>query len=128
MTFLLLILILVLYSLYKRYYPIHGVHCVALNDLDLDKINILDVRDFIEAYKNPIEGAISIPVAYLKRNLDEIPNRNLHVIGLTHIDKNVSIRLLKQKGFQVSGYTIVGHNQKPSKCKNQCLRRSTYGL
>jgi rhodanese-related sulfurtransferase len=82
-----------------------------LNNLDLDKINIIDVRYFNEASKEPVQGAINIPVAYLKRNLNEIPDRNLHVIGLTFIEKNISIRILKQKGFQVSGYTIFDHNR-----------------
>jgi hypothetical protein len=44
----------------------------------LDKIKVIDIRDFNESYKNPIKGTINIPIAYLKRNINEIPNSELH--------------------------------------------------
>lgn len=107
MTLVILSVPLIMYSWYKRYFPVRGVQNYTLADLELDVIKIIDVRDFNESYKEPIKGAINIPLAYLKRNLNEIPDRKLHVIGSNEVDKNVAIRFLRQKGFQIKGYTIM---------------------
>ncbi|KAA9022621.1 rhodanese-like domain-containing protein [Niallia endozanthoxylica] len=107
MTFLILSTAIVIFILYRRYFPVLGVQCNHFSDLDLDKINVIDVRDFNESCKNPIEGAINIPIAYLKRNYHEIPNRDLHLVALSLVEKNMGIRLLRQKGFRVTGYTIM---------------------
>jgi rhodanese-related sulfurtransferase len=107
MTLVILSIILIIYSLYKRYFPVCGVPNYTLTDIELDVIKVIDVRDFNESYKNPIKGAVNIPLAYLKRNLNEIPDRKVHVIGSNKIDKNVAIRFLRQKGFHVKGYTIM---------------------
>ena len=106
---------LAFYFLYKRYFPVPGARFIALNDLKLDKIKIIDVRDFNESYKNPITGAANIPIAYLKRNLKDIPNDLLHVVGSSDIEINIGIRFLKQKGFRVNGYTILENNPLPMK-------------
>lgn len=110
MTLVILSIIFVIYSLYKRYFPVHGVRYYTLTDLELDEIKIIDVRDFTESYMNPITGSINIPLAYLKRNLNEIPDRKLHVVGSNKVDKNVAIRFLRQKGFHVKEYTIMNQN------------------
>jgi rhodanese-related sulfurtransferase len=107
MKFLTLFILVILYSLYKRYFPVIGIRYFTLTDLKLGQIKIVDVRDFNESYKNPIQGATNIPVAYLKRNLNEISDSKIHVVGSNKIDKNVAIRFLKQKGFNVKGYTII---------------------
>lgn len=111
MAFLILGIMTVLFILYKRYFPVPGVHCHHLKELDLDKINIIDVRDYNESYKNPIDGAMNIPIAYLKRNYHEIPNRDLHLVGSSLIERNMGVRFLRQKGFRVIGYTIMNHNK-----------------
>lgn len=107
MTLVILSIMLIIYSLYKRYFPVCGVQNYTLTDIELDVIKVIDVRDFNESYKNPIKGAVNIPLAYLKRNLNEISDRKVHVIGSNKIDKNVAIRFLRQKGFHVKGYTIM---------------------
>ncbi|WP_338451063.1 hypothetical protein R4Z09_03835 [Niallia oryzisoli] len=107
MALLIFSTVIVLFILYRRYFPVHGVQCNHFSDLDLDKINVIDVRDFNESCKNPIEGAINIPIAYLKRNYHEIPNRDLHLIALSLVEKNMGIRLLRQNGFRVTGYSII---------------------
>lgn len=112
MTFLIVITFLVSFILYKRYFPVLGARFIHLKDLELDKIKVIDVRDYNESYAEPIKFAINIPTAYLKRNLNEIPNCDLHVVGSNLIDKNVGIRYLRKKGFRVIGYTIT--NQKKS--------------
>lgn len=107
MILIFLSMILLIYSLFKRYFPVRGVRYYNLADIELNVTKIIDVRDFNESYKNPIKGAINIPLAYMKRNLNEIPDRRLHVIGSNEVDKNVAIRLLRKKGFHVKGYTIM---------------------
>lgn len=107
MILIVLAIIFLIYSLFKRYIPVRGVRYYNLADLELSVTKIIDVRDFNESYKNPIRGAINVPLAYMKRNLNEIPDRKLHVIGSNEVDKNVAIRFLRKKGFQVNGYTIM---------------------
>lgn len=111
MTFLIVSTIFVTFFLYKRYFPVLGVCFIHLKDLDLDNIKVIDVRDFNESYKFPIEGAINIPIAYLNRNLNEIPNSDLHLVVSGSLEKNVGIRFLRHKGFRVIGYTIAVHNK-----------------
>ncbi|MEH7272953.1 hypothetical protein V7125_04895, partial [Neobacillus vireti] len=62
-------------------------------------------------YKKPIEGAINIPLAYFKRNINEIPHKDLHLVVSTLLEKNVGIRTLKKKGYRVVGYTLVRNNE-----------------
>lgn len=123
MLFLIFSTAIVIFILYRRYFPVFGVQCNRLRDLDLDKINVIDVRDYNESYKNPIDGAINIPIAYLKRNYYEIPNRDLHVVVSSLVEKNMGIRFLRQKGFRVAGYTIT--DQKKFLLKENLLEIET---
>lgn len=65
MIFLILAAILIAFILYKRYFPVICVPCIQLKDLNLDRITIIDVRDYNDSYKDPINGAINIPISYL---------------------------------------------------------------
>lgn len=116
MILLILCIIFVSFVLYKRYVPVSGVSLIHWTNLDWDKINVVDVREYNESDKNPINGGINIPVGYLKRYLKEVPKKNLHLIVSNHLEKNVSIRFLRKKGFQIAGYTIINDNH--SKLKN----------
>ena len=111
MKFLILTGIILTFILYKRYFPVFGVNCINLKDIDWDKIKVIDLRDYNESYKNPIEGALNIPIAYLKRNIKEIPKRELHLIVSNHLEKNIGIRCLGKKGYSIVGYTIINHHQ-----------------
>jgi rhodanese-related sulfurtransferase len=115
MKLLILTSMAIFYIMYKRYFPVSGARFISLNDLKLDNIKIIDVRDFNESYKDPITGAANIPIAYLKRNMKEIPNDILHVVGSSVIEINIGIRFLRQKGFRVDGYTILENNPLPMK-------------
>lgn len=75
--YLILTFLVILVILYKRYFPVIGVKCSPLEELDLSKLEIIDIRDYNESYKNPIEGARNIPIAYLKRHINEIPHTDL---------------------------------------------------
>jgi rhodanese-related sulfurtransferase len=111
MIYLILALIVILVILYKRYFPVLGVKCYQLEEVDLTKLEILDVRDYNESYKNPIEGALNIPIAYLKRHINEIPQKDLHLVVSSLLEKNVGVRALKQKGYRIVGYSYVSQNR-----------------
>jgi rhodanese-related sulfurtransferase len=112
MIYLILASIVILIILYKRYFPVPGVKCYQLEELDLTKLKILDFRDYNVSYKNPIDGALNIPLGYLKRNMKEIPDRDLHLVVSSLLEKNVGARVLKQKGYRVVGYSFVSHQLK----------------
>jgi rhodanese-related sulfurtransferase len=110
MIYLILTFLVILVILYKRYFPVLGVKCSQLEELDLTKLEIIDVRDYNESYKNPIEGAMNISIAYLKRHINEIPHTDLHLVVSSLLEKNVGIRALKQKGYRIVGYSFVSQN------------------
>lgn len=110
MIILSLIAIFLAYILYKRYIPVRGVPCDDLERLDLEKIFVIDLRDYNESYKYQVKASINIPIAYLNRFYKAIPNREVHVIGSSILEKNVGIRFLRQKGFKVIGFTIIEKN------------------
>jgi rhodanese-related sulfurtransferase len=114
MIYLILTSIVILVILYKRYFPVLGVKCYQVEELDLTKLKILDVRDYNVSYKNPIDGALNIPLGYLKRNMNEIPDRDLHLVVSSLLEKNVGARVLKQKGYRVVGYSFVSNQFKES--------------
>lgn len=114
MIYLILASIVILVILYERYVPVLNVKCYQLEELDLTKLKILDVRDYNESYKNPIEGALNIPLGYLKRNINEVPHSDLHLVVSSLLDKNVGARVLKQKGYRVVGYSFVNDKSSES--------------
>jgi hypothetical protein len=107
MTFLILTAIAIAFIFYNRYFPVSGAHFTNVKDLNLDEMKVIDLRDFNDSYKNPINGAVNIPLAYLKRNFNEIPSRDIHLIVSNPLEKNFGIRYLRKKGFRVVGYTII---------------------
>ncbi|MBS4193701.1 hypothetical protein KHA97_01280 [Bacillus sp. FJAT-49870] len=119
------LLIVVGYLIAIRYFPIIGLNYIDnKKELDLTTLIKVDVRDYNESYKNPVKGAINVPVAYLKRYYLEIPSKNLIVVASNRLEKNVGIRFLRTKGFKVVGYTITNEEQTVSK-GNQ-LNKETY--
>lgn len=99
-----------MWLLYIRYIPVLHVQSVDCTSLDKEKTNIIDIRDYNVSNHSPIFGAKNIPIAYLNRNLNEIPKEKLHIIASGPLEKNVGIRYLRQKGYQVDGYTIIERN------------------
>lgn len=45
MFYLIISIIVITFVLYKRYFPVFGVGWIPLNDLKLDNIKIIDLRD-----------------------------------------------------------------------------------
>lgn len=111
MEFVIFIIAFIILLIYKRYIPVRGVRSINLSDLDLNKISIIDLRDFNESFKDPIDEALNIPVAYLKRNIKSIQMKELYIVASNSLEKNVGIRILKRKGYRVEGYTILGNDR-----------------
>lgn len=111
MVLFILAIIVILFIFYTRYFPISGVPLLHFKDIEWDKVVVVDLRDYNVSYKHPVNGAINIPVAYLKRHYHEIPNKVVHVVVSSSIEKNIGIRFLRKKGFRVSGYTISTQNR-----------------
>ncbi|WAA11017.1 rhodanese-like domain-containing protein [Fervidibacillus albus] len=102
---------------YKRYVPIKGVDFRDLESVDQkEELVLLDIRDYQEAYNDPIPGAVNIPFAYLKRFYREIPPRNIHVIASNCMEKNIGVRYLKKYGFTVQSYSV-----KERKCRKSIV-------
>ncbi|GAE93361.1 hypothetical protein JCM21714_2438 [Gracilibacillus boraciitolerans JCM 21714] len=100
--------------IYTRYIPIKGIPCLELNKMcNRDKVT-LDIRDYQQAAKDHIEGAMVLPVPYLRRYYSEIPSQKVYVIASNHLEKNIAIRFLTHKGFHVIGYTLT-----ECKCKKK---------
>jgi len=108
---ILLIILGIIYELFKRYFPVVGVRYTSLKDIEGNSIQVLDIRDYNESYTEAVKGAINIPVAYLKRGYHDIPNKNVHLVTSSLIEKNLGIRILRRKGFRIVGYTVVDHKR-----------------
>jgi len=114
MLYLSLAAILIVMAYFSRYIPTIGVRCVDSNTCKQNDVHFVDVRDYNQSYKQPIKEATNIPTAYLRRFYKEIPNGKIVVIASDLIEKNLSVRFLKRKGFDVIGYSITN-----CKCKEK---------
>ncbi|TKC19522.1 hypothetical protein [Robertmurraya kyonggiensis] len=98
---------LVIIFMLLRYLPVFGVHCIHLFDIDEKDLTVVDVRDYNRAYKDSFHSTINIPVAYLNRYFHEIPGKKVHVVAANPLEKNISIRFLRKKGYHVKSYTLT---------------------
>lgn len=90
-----------------RYLPVWGASCKQILEIDEKKMAIVDVRDYNQSYKDAAQTSINIPVAYLSRYFHEIPGQQVHVIAANSLEKNISIRFLRKKGYHVQSYTLT---------------------
>ncbi|MFD3449699.1 hypothetical protein ACFDTO_34565 [Microbacteriaceae bacterium 4G12] len=94
--------------LFRRYFPILDVPCISnKNDVKDNHKIILDSRDYTESSHENIPGAIQIPYAYLARHYREIPKEPIHLIASNTVNRNLSIRFLKGKGFNIQSYSLT---------------------
>lgn len=68
----------------------------------------MDVRDYNQSYRDPVPGAINIPYAYMKRSYSDISRKNIHVVASDYLERNMSIRFLRKRGFKIVGYSLTG--------------------
>ncbi|MFW6237808.1 MAG: FAD-dependent oxidoreductase [Bacillota bacterium] len=76
------------------------VHPLEIEDMDQEKVQLLDVRAEIEKRTGEIEGSISIPLPGLRGSLDRLdPERPVVVYCATGMRSYLACRILSQKGF-----------------------------
>jgi rhodanese-related sulfurtransferase len=108
--YIILISILVFFMIYfyQRYFPIWHVPNMDVANINYENnIVYLDVRDYQDASHKPVQGAVNLPYAYLKRHHDQISSRQVVVVASDPVLKNLSIRFLKGHGFKVVAYQLV---------------------
>lgn len=127
MTILIIVLLLIgLNSLYKRYAPMLGLTCMDIENFSDEKTILLDVRGYLQANKKPINGSYNIPLPYIKRNFRELEGKPICIIGSDMLDVTISARFLKSKGVKVAGYYIEDNNySKQMNCRD---RRESHGI
>ncbi|MDX8367413.1 sulfurtransferase [Cytobacillus sp. IB215665] len=106
---LMIILISLTYLFYTRYFPIIGVRCVDVKRCDnhQEKFTLVDIRDYNVSHKFPYKNAVNVPIAYLKRNYNDLPKNDVHIIASDKIEKNMGIRFLRSKGYKIISYTMT---------------------
>lgn len=103
------LIIWVVLFLYKRYVPILGIKKIqSIDDLNfrVKDLVLVDTRDYQTSYKNPVNHAICLPLPYLYRHHNEIEGEQVILIVTNRLEKNLSIRILRRKGFNIKGYYI----------------------
>lgn len=127
MTIFIIVLLLIgLTSLYKRYAPVFGLTCTDIENFSDEKTILLDVRDYLQAHKKPINGSYNIPLPYIKRNFRELERKPICIIGSDMLDVTISARFFKSKGIKVTGYYIEDKNySKKINCRD---RREIHGI
>ncbi|MBU9673163.1 hypothetical protein KQ939_01960 [Planococcus sp. CP5-4] len=96
---------------YKRFVTAKGVkHDCADNVKENGDILLLDVRAYNISYKDPIEGAFELPVAYFIRGYEEIKDSPIHIIASDKMEKNMAVRLLRKKDKNVISYSLTEEN------------------
>ncbi|WP_413361805.1 hypothetical protein AA0X71_10320 [Robertmurraya sp. 2P01SA] len=116
MAILTLIICIFLAFIFIRYLPVWGARCIQMLEIDEKNMTIVDVRDYNQSYKDPTQATINIPVAYLNRYFHEIPGQQVHVVAANTLEKNISIRFLRKKGYAVHSYTLT-----ECQCNNENL-------
>ncbi|MGD6965785.1 hypothetical protein ACQCVP_05105 [Rossellomorea vietnamensis] len=125
MLLLIIIVSTIMVAMYNRYFPVKGVQCSTEIPAETESILILDVRDYNQSSANPVPHAVNLPVAYIKRNWDDVAATRIHVAASTPLEKNMSIRMLRRKGFEVAGYTLT---EKQSPLKQNKGKGYCYGI
>ncbi|MCM3122044.1 hypothetical protein QNH36_14880 [Mesobacillus sp. AQ2] len=103
-----IIILLLVTLIFNRYVPVRNLR--AVNGYEHEAV-FVDLRDYQDSAKNPVNGAINIPCGYLKRYIKEIPNEQIVIIASNEVEKNFGARLLKKYGYDIKGYTITGPSQ-----------------
>lgn len=99
------------YGAYKRYVPVAGLKQEQLDHLDENSFALLDVRAYNVSDKKTAPEAFKLPISYFTRGYQEIPKKPLHLIAETELEKNLAARLLRQKGFRVASYSLIGQKR-----------------
>lgn len=93
--------------LYRRLWPVRGISFIQESHFVKDDLMVIDITDYRDAKNEGYKQYINIPYAYLKRNYQEIPPVNIHVIATDRLELNLGLRYLKAKGFEVASYSLT---------------------
>src|SRR5699024_6855495 len=109
----------ILFLAFKRYVPILGMKKYpSLNELykSHKDLALVDIRDFQTSFHDPIEHAYCLPLPYLYRNYQEIKEKQIILIVSDHVERNLSARLLQNKGFKILGYYVPPQIMREENC------------
>lgn len=98
--------ILMLLFFMNRYWPVHGVKRMDVNEIGQDTI-LLDARDYQTSSRDRVGDAYCIPLSYLNRHHTDLPNKKVVLIVSDQVERNLCTRLLRKKGYEVIGYTVA---------------------
>ncbi|WP_249260755.1 sulfurtransferase [Virgibacillus pantothenticus] len=100
----------ILYVVYKRYIPVRGVRSIEKDKLiaHSDHTVLVDLRDYNTSYKDKLDQALCLPLAYLNRHYQDIPGCSVILVASSKVEKNMATRFLRNKGFSVKGYYFIG--------------------
>ncbi|OIJ19270.1 hypothetical protein BKP45_14030 [Anaerobacillus alkalidiazotrophicus] len=122
-------ILLKVYYLYRRHFPVKGIECIKLDKIvKTNNAYILDIRDYELAHHHQIKGTINIPLAYLKRNYRGLNEKNVYIIASNIVDVNISSRFLLRKGIKINGFYLIHHPNKKSNIQNCKNRRVIHGV
>ncbi|WP_050180639.1 hypothetical protein [Domibacillus robiginosus] len=99
-----LILAEVLLIGYKRYWP---VKVKRILPEEADGHPVIDVRDWQEANRLPLEGAELIPCGYIPRNAGKFGGQEVYIAAASAVERNFSVRLLKKYNIRVKGFICM---------------------
>ncbi|CDQ40442.1 MULTISPECIES: hypothetical protein [Virgibacillus] len=104
---LIIIVSLFIFFLYRRYIPVFGIQKINLHPLSNSvSYTIVDTRDYQISSQDKIDDACCLPIPYLHRHYNDLPNCNLIIVAKDHVDKNLSSRILRKKGKHIIGYHL----------------------
>ena len=110
------LIVLMAGNILKRYVPVLHVAYISLEQVrQMEDVIVVDVRDYTESHGDNTSEIMCIPYAYLKRYYHEIPNKPLHLIVHNKVDRNLSTRFLRKKGFHIQSYSVYTDRKKEQK-------------
>ncbi|MEC3885314.1 rhodanese [Halobacillus sp. HZG1] len=115
MSFVLIVTLIVGTGLFilHRYLPASHVKKMDMSEVTSEDGMVVpvDTRDYQTSSQDKLGQAVCLPLAYLERHHQDIPQRPIVLICSDEVEKNLAARLLKRKGYEVIGYTIPTQQQ-----------------
>lgn len=98
-------------------------HIRELDDLDLTKNQILDIRDEFEYDMGTLEGAINLPLNQMRERLDDLDkSKPVYAFCKTGVRGYYAARILVENGFEVynvlDGYMAYKHKNQSNDARN----------
>ncbi|CDQ17837.1 hypothetical protein SAMN05192559_102369 [Halobacillus karajensis] len=108
LAFVLLAAAALFFVLY-RYVPVARVKKMDTSELvqkDQGMVVTVDTRDYQTSSQDQVGNAVCLPLAYLGRHHQDIPERSIVLVCSDEVEKNLAARSLRRKGYEVIGYNI----------------------